>query len=102
MVYPGSELQFLIHLGSRICIEEFKSFNPKKLFLMTRKYDPGCSDPDFFYLSRIQGSRRPRIRIRNTVLKDREQIESTGTIHSTALLLSAPGFRAFIFKYSSL
>jgi hypothetical protein len=31
----------------------------QKLFLSSRKYDPGCS-------SRIQGSKRPRIRIRNT------------------------------------
>ncbi len=39
---------------------------PKKWFLSTRKYDPGCSsripDPDAdFYPSRIQGSKRHRI-----------------------------------------
>ncbi len=40
---------------SRIRIKEFKYFNPKKLFLSSRKSDPGCSsriqildpDPDF-------------------------------------------------------
>jgi hypothetical protein len=31
------------HPGSRIRIKEFKYFNPKKLFLSSRKYDPGCS-----------------------------------------------------------
>jgi hypothetical protein len=35
------------HPGSR---KEFKYFNPEKLFLSSRKYDPGCSsrtpDPD--------------------------------------------------------
>ncbi len=28
--------------GSRICNKEFKYFNPKNLFLSSRKYDPGC------------------------------------------------------------
>jgi hypothetical protein len=28
---------------SRIRIKEFKYFNPKNLFLSSRKYDPGCS-----------------------------------------------------------
>jgi hypothetical protein len=37
-VYPGFEF-----FPSRIRIKEFKYFNPKKLFLSTRKYDPGCS-----------------------------------------------------------
>jgi hypothetical protein len=39
-------------------------FNPKKLFLSSRKYDPGCSSRIWiliFYLSRIQGSKRHRI-----------------------------------------
>jgi hypothetical protein len=31
------------HPGSRICIKEFKYFNPKKWFLSSRKYDPGSS-----------------------------------------------------------
>jgi hypothetical protein len=31
------------HPGSLIQIKEFKCFNPKKLFLSSRKYDPGCS-----------------------------------------------------------
>ncbi len=46
-------------------------FSPKKLFLSSRKYDPGCSsqirilDPDF-YPARIQGSKGTGSRIRNT------------------------------------
>jgi hypothetical protein len=46
--HPGSEF-----FPSRIRIKEFKYFNPKKWFLSSRKYDPGCSsripdpDPDF-------------------------------------------------------
>jgi hypothetical protein len=47
--HPGSELSL-----SRIRIKEFKYFNPKKWFLSSRKYDPGCP-------SRIQGSKRQRI-----------------------------------------
>jgi hypothetical protein len=46
-----------LHPGSRIRIKEFKYFNPKKnkkLFLSSRKYDPGCSsqipDPDADFL----------------------------------------------------
>ncbi len=35
--HPGSELS-----PSRIRIKEFKYFNPKKWFLSSRKYDPGC------------------------------------------------------------
>ncbi len=48
--YPGSEF---FHLWSLIHIKEFNYFNPKKLSLSSRKYDPGCSfririsDPDF-------------------------------------------------------
>ncbi len=57
--HPGSE--------SRIRFKEFKYFNPKKWFLSSRKYDPGCSvripdpDPDFVHPSRIQWSKRHRI-----------------------------------------
>ncbi len=61
-----------LHPGSRILIKEFMYFNPqtnpKKLFLSSKKYDPGCSsripDPDSDFLpipdpgSRIQGSKR--------------------------------------------
>ncbi len=36
--HPGSELS-----PSRIRIKEFKYFNPKKWFLSSRKYIPGCS-----------------------------------------------------------
>ncbi len=49
MVYPGSEF-----FPSRIRINEFKHFNPKKLFLSSRKYDPGCSSRiRILYPSRI-------------------------------------------------
>ncbi len=59
------------HPGSRIRIKEFKYFIPKKWFLSSRNYDPGCSSriPDFgpgSWLithpgSRITGSKRQRI-----------------------------------------
>ncbi len=56
--------------GSTIHIKELKYFNPKKLFLSSRKYDPGCSsrilpipDPG----SKGQKGTGARIRIRNTV-----------------------------------
>jgi len=50
--HPGSEF---FPTGSRIRIKEYKYFNPKKWFLNSRKYDPGCSsrfrisdpEPDF-------------------------------------------------------
>ncbi len=57
-VYPGSHPRSRIRIfpipdrGSRIRIKELKYFNPKKGFLSSRKYDPGCSsliripDPD--------------------------------------------------------
>ncbi len=54
---------------SRIRIKEFEYFDPKKWFIISRKYDPGCSSRIrilTFYPSRIQGSKRHRIRIRNT------------------------------------
>jgi hypothetical protein len=64
---------------SRIRIKEFKYFNPKKWFLSSRKYDPGCSSRILiFYPSRSgscfctlpgsmgQKSTGSRIRIRNT------------------------------------
>jgi hypothetical protein len=66
------------HPGSWILIKEFKYFNPKKWFLSSRKYDPGCSswiripdsDPDFLLIpdpgSRGQKGTGSRIRIRNT------------------------------------
>ncbi len=62
---PGSEL-----FPSRIRIEEFKYFKPKKLYLSSREYDLGCSSRIrilIFYPSRISGSKGTgsRIRIRN-------------------------------------
>ncbi len=86
-VYPRSWIRLFsipdpnfFNLGPRICIKEFNYFNPKKCFLNSRKYDPGCSsriqipDPDTDFLPipdpgsrgkkgrhRIQGSKRHRI-----------------------------------------
>jgi hypothetical protein len=37
---PGSEI-----FPSRIRTKEFQYFNPKKWFLSSKKYDPGCSSP---------------------------------------------------------
>jgi hypothetical protein len=62
-VYPVSDF-----FPSRIRIKEFKYFYPKKWFLSSRKYYPGCSSRIrilTFYPSRIQGSKMHRIRIRN-------------------------------------
>jgi hypothetical protein len=74
--HPGSRIRMVFLPGSRIRITEFKYFNPKKLFLNSKKYDPGCSsriqDPDPCFLpipdigSRGQNGTRSRIRIRNT------------------------------------
>jgi hypothetical protein len=71
LFHPGSEL-----FPSRILIKDFKYLNPKKWFLSSRKYDPGCSsripDPDSDFLpiadtgSRGQKGTGSRIRIRNT------------------------------------
>ncbi len=50
--------------GSRILIKEFKYVNPKKWFLSSRKYDPGCSSRIrilTFCPSRIQGFKKHRI-----------------------------------------
>ncbi len=62
-VYPGSWIWLFsipdpnsFHPGSRIQIKEFKYFNPKKWFLSSREYDPGCSSRiriQTFYPSRI-------------------------------------------------
>ncbi len=71
---PGSKR--LPDHGSAIRIKELRYFNPKQLFLSSRKYDPGSQsririlDPDliYFYSSRIPGSKRHRIAdpVRNT------------------------------------
>ncbi len=65
----GSEMSILdpgsVFFPSRIRIKDFKCFNPKKMFLSSRKYDPSRSSRIriliFFYPSRIQGSKRHRI-----------------------------------------
>ncbi len=87
--YPGfffgSRIRFfpiqdpnLLHPGSRIRIKEIKYSYPKKWFLSTQKYDPGCLsririlDPDRDFLpipdpgSKGQKGIGSRIRIRNT------------------------------------
>jgi hypothetical protein len=79
-VYPGSRIRLfsIPDPGSELSIPDPGStsknlsiFNPKKWFLSSRKYDPGCSsripDPDADFLSipdprsRIQRSKRHRI-----------------------------------------
>jgi hypothetical protein len=52
------------HPGSRIRIKKFKSFNPKKWFISSRNYDPGCSSRIrilTFHPSRIPDPRLPCI-----------------------------------------
>ncbi len=63
-VYPRSRILIFFDPGYWIRIKEFKYFNPKKLFLSSRKYDPCCSSPiriRIFYPSRIPGLKRLRI-----------------------------------------
>ncbi len=65
---PGSEFfpsRIRIFL-SRIHVKELRYFNPKKLFISYRKYDPDCSSRIQILNftcpgSRIQGSKRYRI-----------------------------------------
>ncbi len=63
---PGSRIQVQKDSQIRSGIKEFKYFNPKKMFLSSRKYrmfrdvHPG-SGSWIFYPSRIQGSKRHRI-----------------------------------------
>jgi hypothetical protein len=55
--HPGSEF-----FPSRIRVKEFKYFNPKKLFLSSRNYDPGCSsrmDPDILHIPDPERQRNP-------------------------------------------
>jgi hypothetical protein len=69
--HPGSDF-----FPSRIGIKELKYFNPKKWFIISRKYDPGCfsririPDPDFLLIpdpgSGGQRGTGSRIRMRNT------------------------------------
>ncbi len=71
---PGSRIRIFCHPGSRIRIQEFKYFNPTKLLLVCRKYNPGCSsriripDQDFLPIPdpEVQKDTGSRIRIRNT------------------------------------
>jgi hypothetical protein len=54
--HTGSRIRFF---PSRIRIKEFKYFNPKKCFLSSGKYDPGCSSRIrilIFFPSRIPDS----------------------------------------------
>jgi hypothetical protein len=69
LLHPGSRIRIFSFLpGSRIRIKEFKYFNTKSLFIISRKYDPGCSSRRrilIFYAiypgSWIQRSKRDRI-----------------------------------------
>jgi hypothetical protein len=76
---PGSDFFSIpdtncLHTGSRIRIKEFEYFGPKKWFLSSRKYDPGCSsripDPDADFLTipdpGTRGQKGTGSRIRNT------------------------------------
>jgi hypothetical protein len=78
--HPGSRIRLFFHPGSRIRTKEFKYFiyfNPKKWFLSSRKYDPGCSsripDPDADFPPipdpGSRGQKGTGSRIRNTVKK---------------------------------
>ncbi len=65
--YPGFEF-FPLRIRIFFIPDPYKKklsiFNPKKWFLSSRKYDPGCSSRIrilTFYPSRIQGSKRHRI-----------------------------------------
>ncbi len=63
-VYPRSRIRIFFPLGSRIHNKECKTFNPKKCFLSSRKYDPDCLYRIrilIFYPSRIPGSKRHRM-----------------------------------------
>jgi hypothetical protein len=48
--HPGSRVKkFLIRIGVKKIPDphqKFKYFKPKKSFIYSRKYDPGCSSPD--------------------------------------------------------
>jgi hypothetical protein len=69
--HPGSRIRIF---PSRICIKEFKYFNPKKWFLSSRKYNPGYSsripDPDPYFLPNpypgSRGQKGTGSRIRHT------------------------------------
>jgi hypothetical protein len=81
-VYPGSRIRIfsLPDPGSANRIREFKYFNPKKWFLSSRKYDPGCS-------SRIQilTFYQSLIRFRNTECSKEDEIfEKLKLAHLTA------------------
>jgi hypothetical protein len=66
-----SRIRGLKDPGSPSAIKEL-AFLPGKLFLSFRKYNPGCSSRNRIFSShsvsgsRIQESKKPRIRIRNT------------------------------------
>jgi hypothetical protein len=70
--HPVSRIQGQKDSGSRIQIriKEFQYFLPKQLFLSSRKYDPGCPDPDLDFLPILdpgsRGQQGTGSRIRNT------------------------------------
>ncbi len=96
---------FFHYPGSRIHIKEFKYLNPKKWFLSSRKYDPGCSSLILiFYPSRIQRSKRHRIsgsRIRNTAVWYKMRLTNKIKGHGCAIpILSAQRSEVYFYKAS--
>jgi hypothetical protein len=69
---PGSGDKKISDPESWSAAKSLSIFNPKKLFLSSRKYDPGCAsrtripDPDLDFISRAQKGTGSQIRIRNT------------------------------------
>ncbi len=57
-IFPILDLNFF-HPVSRISIKEFKYFNPPKLFLSSRKYDPLCYPGSRSYIFTRPESRIP-------------------------------------------
>jgi hypothetical protein len=62
--HPGSRIRICSIPDPGFASKELQYFNPKKWFLSSRKYNPGCSSRIrilTLYPSRIQGSKRHRI-----------------------------------------
>ncbi len=55
--HSGSRIQGQKDSGSRIRLKEFKNFKPKKSFLGSRKYNPGCSSGSGYWFFTDPGSR---------------------------------------------
>ncbi len=91
----------IFQCGSRIHIKKFKNFNPKKSFLSSPKYDPvvhpGSGSWFFTHpVSRIQWSKRHRIRIRNTRFSlDKRTLLAATVQHYFNLKLKVPKCEIF-------